>query len=163
MHKLKGISLLELVLGLAILSVILISGMRYFHVGRESARVNQSLDMIKAVYGAAGIWRSKGLKFSDKSGSENGSDSDPLLVKFSQLDLLPSDYALDAKRNPWGGELKVEAEDDRKLKIILMKSPKTACEALKAKLSLKESGISLREISCTGNAASSDLTIATDV
>ena len=100
MSRQQGISLLELVLGLAILAAILVGGMRYYQTVQQAAKVNESLAMIKSVYTAAEVWRAKGLKFSDRSGAPEGVETDPLLQKFVQLGLLNAHDGLEDHRHP---------------------------------------------------------------
>lgn len=151
MKKQRGIGLLELVLGIALLTIILVSSMHYFQVARQSGSVNESLLMVKAVYGAAEIWRAKGLKFSDSSGVPEGSEGDPLLKKFAQLGLLTSDYE-SVKHTPWGGELKASGEGHL-LKITLSRLSKKACEDIRAKLESNMTDILLKELVCTSDSS----------
>lgn len=158
MKKQQGISLLELVLSIALITIILVGGMKYFQVARQAGRVNESLLMIKSVYGAAEVWRAKGLKFSDRASPE-GAEGATLLAKFAQLGLLTPDYESE-KHHPWGGLLEAEGDGDL-LKIRLVQLPEKACEDIRSKL---ESGMSsIKEAICTSDASAVVLNISAEI
>jgi len=97
MNKLRGIGLLELMLALAIISILLVAATRYFASTDSSRKVNAAADMLQMVINASEDYRMDKNSYKD--------------ISLDNLkSLLPSDFKA-STGNPWGGGISVEPTD----------------------------------------------------
>lgn len=125
MNKLKGIGLLELMLALAIISVLLVAATRYFAATDSSRKVNMAADMLQAVITA-----------SEDSRMSTGNYLQITEREYLQEQgLLPADWT--ETSNPWGGDIQVKGTADS-ITLTLTKVPNKDCLSLKDLMSKKE-------------------------
>jgi len=120
MIKNKGIGLLELMLALAIISVLLVAATRYFSSTNSSQKVNAAANILQAVINAS----------EDYKMSHNDKYTDISLSNIASL--LPSDFST-TSGNPWGGGVDVNPKDGDNSTIVLTLSgiaPAVDCTAL---------------------------------
>lgn len=117
MQKQRGISLLELMLGIAIIVTILIASTRFFNIANENAKVNNAINLLHQITDASYKWYENKPNFNNLTFST-----------LAEAGFLPEKYKAYEKVcegcNPWGGDIRIEAADDKsKLKIILSGVP----------------------------------------
>jgi type II secretory pathway pseudopilin PulG len=113
--KLAGISMLELMLVIVIITILGLGTTRYFIVTRDNLKITQALEMINEVATASFEWT---------KGSQQGFSG----ISISDLvdkNLLPAKYKNSAKINPWFGSIDLNGSDND-LKIIMSNIPKDA-------------------------------------
>ncbi len=122
--KQLGIGLLELMLSLAIISVLLVMATRYYQVARQGQQVNDAISEVQAIIAAGENWVTGG---NDDFASLN----DNGLSKLIQNCYLPKG----SNKNPWHGVTQVHAGDNpNQLKITMNSIPSKACLDLSNKL-----------------------------
>lgn len=121
----KGISLLEIMLVIVIISAISLSATRYYLVTREGARVAQAADVIHNIAEASYTWVQAQSGFSGIS-----------LSVLTDTKLLPDDYSTNpTKINPWHGSLDLSVNSDNNLQVTLGSiSSYNVCQDLAAKV-----------------------------
>lgn len=124
MKKHLGIGLLELMLSLAIISVLLVMATRYYRVARQGQQVNDAISEIHAIIAACENWITGGQSdFTELSA--NG------VKKLIDNGYLPEG----SEKNPWHGSILVGAgENPNQVKITMNNIPAKACFDLAAKL-----------------------------
>ncbi len=122
MYRQKGITIVELLLGIAIAAVIITISVRYFFTAEENMRVEESIGLIKNITQASFDWRAQ----------QRQPDFDaPEIISIENLLSLGLIHP-EEKLNPWGGEITVEpAADPSHIKITLARVPFTACGKIK--------------------------------
>lgn len=117
-----AISLIELLLSLAVISALLVMGVRYFESVQYQQKVNRTATMVRDIISAANAW---GTSYPDYS-----TISIPNLVN---LNLLPNSY----NRNPWGGDVTIGQSSDNiyNFTITLTGLSPEACKALQSQFS----------------------------
>ncbi|QLH43968.1 MAG: prepilin-type N-terminal cleavage/methylation domain-containing protein [Coxiellaceae bacterium] len=117
MKSRKGIGLLELMLSLAIISVIIIMATRYYDMAHLSRRVNDTVSMIQTLRSASERWLVSHPDYADIS-----------VENLQERNLLPSDFG----KNPFGGDITIESGNDanNQIEITVTKIPVTACKTL---------------------------------
>jgi prepilin-type N-terminal cleavage/methylation domain-containing protein len=130
-RKQQGVSLLELMLALLVISGLLLLATRYYQQTRESLRVTQAIEMINNVVNASYKWLAGQPNFS----SSNPSFSIPILVT---AQFLPQSYGTTVinTANPWKGSINVVAAstDNNYITISLSNIPPKSCQNLIEKM-----------------------------
>lgn len=99
-HKTKkGISLLELMLVIIVITALTLGAVRYYTSARDNLRVTQAMKMISEVVGASYEWVKGQPSFADPSGAIT-------MGKLVDAGLLPQKYIL-SNVNPWKGRIRV--------------------------------------------------------
>lgn len=86
--KIRGIGLLELMMALLIITILLVTATRYYKITRDSQRINETSEMVLAVYAAGVSWL-----------QSNPTLPDDINKEFKDNGLLPSTL-----KSPWNGE-----------------------------------------------------------
>lgn len=120
MKKLRGIGLLELMLALAIISVLLVAATRYFASTDSSRKVNDAANMLQAVINAS----------EDSRAANNSYAKITELKDLQDQGLLPS---WTTTSNPWGGDIQVKRSDDdgTSITMTLTNVREEDCKSLK--------------------------------
>lgn len=113
--KKRGISLLEIMLSLVIISLLLVMATRYYGLVRLQQQTNDAAGEIQAIRAAAERWL---VGHTDYTGIS--------VSALQQLNLLPQNFAT----NPWGDAVTVTASGGNAFKITLKKIPFAACNNL---------------------------------
>jgi len=128
--RIFGISLLELVLALTVITTLITLALRYYPVATSAKNVNDAVKMADMVISAAENWQ---LTYGDY-----GNDTTCITGTQSLIDRgwLPTDFAT-ASANPWGGNITVvsrnaeggctKAVDSTRITVTLSKLPQNAC------------------------------------
>lgn len=129
-RKQRGISLLEVMFSLAVISVILLGATRYYRSTNESQRVQQGVALVNALNSAAASWQGSRSSFE-------GVD----VAKLKDEGLLPKNFdAIDG--SPWGTAVQVTANADRaKVDITLAGIPVESCRNLENKFSVSADSV----------------------
>lgn len=90
----KGIGLLELMLALAIISILIIMATRYYQTTSRSQKVAEAVTQANAVIAGAARWR------IGKAGYDGLT-----IGNLSDLGLLPREMEGGVGINPWGGDI----------------------------------------------------------
>jgi len=119
LRRQAALSLMELMLSIAIISILLLLGTRYFASVKSQQQVTRAATMVKDIIGAANSWGTGNPDFSTIS-----------IAKLIEVRLLPNSYV----KNPWGGEISVgpKADDPYSITISLTQVPVGACKTLEA-------------------------------
>jgi type II secretory pathway pseudopilin PulG len=143
----KGISLLELMLALVVISALLLLTARYYQQTRENLRVAQAIEMINNVVKTSYGWLEGQPNFG-------GIRLDTLISsKF-----LPSFYS--GNSNPWKGTIEVTSADIKDnnqnvianhVTVILTNIPAKSCQNLKEKMQSRAT-VGIMQPTCTGSA-----------
>jgi len=125
MRKIKGIGLLELMLALAVISVLLVAATRYFSSTSSSQKVNAAAEMLQVAINA-----SEDVRMSD--GKYSAIPSDDKAIEFLiGRGLIPDTWKKDASVNPWGGGINVTGHSNPEhVTLILSNVPTEECMAL---------------------------------
>lgn len=116
MKKVKGIGLLELMLALAIISVLLVAATRYFSSTDSSRKVNDAVSMLQAVITAS----------EDIRTSENNYGSITNIKYLQDRGLVQEGLT-----NPWGGKIDVIGKGHVSyISLSLTNLPNHDCKAL---------------------------------
>lgn len=118
LHNIRGISLMEVMLSLAIIAIILTLATRFFSTANEAENINNASTMIQTARSASQRWML----------TNNGSLKDISVQKLIDHDLLPANFA----KNPWAGDVTIAMapNNSSKVRITFKAIPKTACENL---------------------------------
>ena len=140
MNKFKGIGLLELMLALAIISVLLVAATRYFSSTDSSRKVNAAADMLQASINAGEDWRTANNNYKDIS-----------LGELQKQGLLPptTEWS-DKSGNPWGGGITIASTDGKDITLTLTQIPEKDCNSLSDLMAKK--GVTTQ--SCSNNSYS---------
>ena len=123
--KQKGIGLLELMLSLAIISVLLVMATRYYKTARHGQQVNDGLSLVNATVAASENW---------VVGKSNYQGID--VQELVNQGLLPADIGDGSSGSPWHTKITVASmNNDSQVEIDLENIPTSACNSLKNKLS----------------------------
>lgn len=120
-NKIRGISLLEVMLSLAIIAIIIMLATRYFSTANEAENINNATLLIEN-------GRTASLRYLTITGSLQDVSVENLIKD----DLLPPGFG----KNPWAGNITivVAPNDSSKVQITLTDIPKPACDNLLAAL-----------------------------
>ena len=145
-HNSLGISLLELMLALIIISTIIFSGIRFFRVARESERVTAAVSQVRQVAKASYQWLAGNTDFSSVS-----------IQALVSAGLLPTNFSDGTKANPWSGIISVSASsaNPQQIQIELDSLPAASCESLKEKLANSGTGCCVSAVTTCDKAGSS--------
>ena len=121
MKKLKGIGLLELMLALAIISVLLVAATRYFASTDSSRKVNDAASMLQAAINAS----------EDVRTSDNNYSAIESIETLRLRGLVPDSWTVSSTLNPWGGGINVVGKKHADyVTLILSNIPQVDCQAL---------------------------------
>lgn len=139
----KGIGLLELMLVLAIISVMTVAAVRYFSIVSASSRIEQAMEMVSAIRAAGERWKVGNDDYTSASISE-----------FVARGFLPSVYS--NITTPWGGTISATKNTDpAKLDIKFIGVPtKADCSNLVNRI---------QSLGCTPTPAAASCADAQDV
>lgn len=136
-HKNLGITLLEVLLSVIVITTLIFAATRYYTTARENAKVMQAVSVINNIANASYTWVEGQPNF--EGFGLNGLE---ILINAK---LLPDNYknsddGTSNNANPWKGSIDVSgsgtiAPFSSTLKIILYNVPKNACKALNQKIS----------------------------
>ncbi len=133
MNKFKGIGLLELMLALAIISVLLVAATRYFASTDSSRKVNDAANMLQAVINAS----------EDVRTSDNNYAAITSIDILQKRGLVPESWTGGSKPNPWGGGIEVDGKAGTSITMTLTNVSEKDCTALSelmAKKGVTQSG-----------------------
>jgi len=154
-----GISLLEIMLALAVVTVVLVIATRFFLITNISNQVNNATDQINGTRGGA-------ISYLNDTENPTGLS----IMALASGDYLPESFKGTGITggggvNPWGGDLKVAVPTTdtlgRTFIITETAMPKSACEMLVAKLD-KNLNTSVGEkvvSTCTDTTASNQVAV----
>lgn len=119
MHKkCSGISLLELMLVLLVITILVFSSLRYYSVVEENLKITQAEDMINHIVDASYRW------------NEGNSDWQQLnLQQLINQDLLPASAAI----SPWTTPLNLQGSAPNQVVVSVRSIRVTTCHALQEK------------------------------
>lgn len=121
-RKQRGIGLLELMLSLAIISILLVMATRYWIVSNRSSQVNRAVAQLGALQGAINQW---------KTGNPS---TPPTFTDLNNIGALSNmDYQNNAVTNPWGGSVTLSSNTDGSVTINMEQVPEAACNSLAVK------------------------------
>ena len=122
----KAIGLLELMLSLAVISVLLVIGIRYYQSVKYQQQLTITATLVKDIISASSSW---GAAYPDYQKLS--------LQTLIDVNLIPTTYT----KNPWGGDVDVRQADGdpHHIKIILADIPEDRrnqiCSTLSAQFS----------------------------
>jgi type II secretory pathway pseudopilin PulG len=118
---LSGISLLELMLSLTIITIFLISATRYYQTTQTTRKINNAVQSLQAIYAA-----------KEKYATDNSTT--PTIANLIANSLLPSNFTVFA--NPWGGAAGDFSDSivGTKLQVVFKNVPTNACNNIKSKI-----------------------------
>jgi len=123
-HNQRGIGLLELMLSLAIISVLLLMATRYYKSADQGQKVSNAISLITGIAGA-------GAQYLSTHPKEKPTDLN--------LQVLTNDGYLSKEfstmSNPWGGTIKVSGSDAGLVTITLEGVPGGPCRILQSSFS----------------------------
>ncbi len=131
--KIRGISLLELLLSLALIAILLVMVTRFYESTQGSQRTNDAVEILQHLVAASDKW------FALYKSYQKTGNGDIGLVKLTGLGWIPQNFML-ANANPWGGAINVEPEDSSHVKFTLAEVPAKDCLNLQ-ELMQKELGL----------------------
>lgn len=119
LRRQAALGLMELMLAIAVISILLLIGTRYFASVKYQQQVTKAATMVKDIIGAANSWGTGNPDFSNIS-----------MANLMNVNLLPNSYS----KNPWGGTVSVgpKAGDPYSISISFTQVPTGACNTLKA-------------------------------
>lgn len=130
MRKMKGISLVEILLVIAIGAAVIMAAVRYFGLTSRNVRVAHAIQQIQTITKASYEWL-QGQKQDDFSSANGG-------VAISMQQLINAGLIKDTASNtkdPWAGSITIEpGSDPSRIKISLANVPKKACKNLARRL-----------------------------
>lgn len=130
MNKIKGISLLEMLLVITIGAAIIMASVRYFQITSRNVRVTQAIQQIQRLTQASYEWL-QGQKQDDFSGTNFG-------TAISMKQLMRAGLIKNTKSNkkdPWAGDIKIApGSDPTRVKITLAGVPQKDCKNLARRL-----------------------------
>ncbi len=117
--KQRGIGLLELMLSLAIISILLVMATRYYKSARQAQQVNDAISLVQGIAGATANWVI----------GEEGYN------KLTSISMLVSEGYLPkgSERDPWQGKTEVLGTSST-VKVTLNDVPYAACLSLQKKI-----------------------------
>lgn len=111
--KIKGITLLEVILSLAIIALILVMATRYYGLAHLEEQVNDTTSMIQSIRAAGQHWLLSHDDYRDIN-----------IPNLIQRDLIPKNFTT----NPWGGGIQVgPGPGNNTLRIVIQNIPINAC------------------------------------
>lgn len=115
-------SLMELMLSLAVISMLLVMSTRYFNSVQHQQRLNHAATIVRDIVSASHSWAQSNPDMSNIS-----------LQRLIDVNLLTTSYA----KNPWGGDVIVNAKanDAFNITITLSQVPEDDCKALQSEFS----------------------------
>lgn len=118
--KQLGIGLLELMLSLAIISVLLVMATRYYSSARQAQQVNDAISLTEAII----------------AGSENWVIGKNNFTAISMTELINGGFLpRGSDRDPWHGAVSVtQGPSDSQITITMQAIPNAACLNLASKL-----------------------------
>lgn len=108
-RKIRGISLLELMLSLAIIAILLVMATRYFSSVRSEQQVDETVKMVQQVTGAADNWLATYKSF--QKGSVNGISMPDLINQ----GLVPNSF----NTSPWNAPFAIQAQSPDQTMIVI--------------------------------------------
>ena len=113
----KGISLLEIMLSIALISVIMIVSLRYYQTTRYTSQVNTLVDDMKHLLAASQRWYVSHHNFKELNSIDDLIDRG----------LLPDNFG----EHPWGGEIEVVPDAATQFtNLVVTKLHRGACNRL---------------------------------
>ncbi len=139
MQKQNGNSLLEILLVVAVASILIVLAVRYFTTTNSNVQVVQAISKIDRVVRASYRW----LEIERKESFQGGDViSMQALVKAGLLDN-------NDKINPWGGNIIIKpGADPKHIKVSLENVSLPACNNLYQRLK----GVASKQYACSGDA-----------
>ncbi|CAM4389775.1 MAG: hypothetical protein LEGION0398_MBIBDBAK_01153 [Legionellaceae bacterium] len=115
----RAIGLLELMLSIAIISVLLLMSIRYYSSLKYQERLTQASTMVRDIISAASSWGAANPNFENIS-----------IEQLINVNLLPPNYG----KNPWAGTVQVSPKkgDIYSIAINFTEVPEDPCKSLKA-------------------------------
>ena len=133
----KGISLLELIFAILVVTTVIFMATRYVKVGQEGANVARAITQIRTVTEASYDWLRAQHNFCGQSNFAGNTCLNPAgqisMKKLVATKLLPSEYN-NNDISPWRSELTVAPEGIDAIKITIQDVPETACLTLEGRL-----------------------------
>lgn len=123
-HNQRGIGLLELMLSLAIISVMLLMATRYYKSADQGQKVSNAISMITGIAGA-------GAQYLNTHPAKKATDLD--LKVLTDDGFLSKEFS--TMNNPWGGTIKVSGGDSGLVTITMDKVPGGPCRILQSSFS----------------------------
>lgn len=117
--KQQGIGLLELMLSLAIISILLVMATRYYKAARQAQQVNDAIALVQGIAGATANWVI----------GEEGYSKLTSINKLITEGYLPKG----SERDPWQGTTEVTGNSST-VKVTLNDVPYAACISLQKKI-----------------------------
>ena len=136
--KQRGIGLLELMLSLAIISILLVMATRYYKAARQAQQVNDAISLVQAIAGATANWVI----------GEDGYSSLQSIDTLVNQGYLPTG----SQRDPWQGKTEVIGAGNT-VKVTLGDVPYAACLSLQKKIQNEISAFG----SCPNKGSSGDV------
>jgi Tfp pilus assembly major pilin PilA len=137
MRYMKGITLLETMLAIAIAAVIMVASVHFYWVAKARSTVLQATSQIQRLVRAAEEWETaERLPYLS-------SESGELIAELVKAGLLKAQD----EANPWGGSVSVTGDSDGRVVVHLDGIPKNSCQLL---VSQFKTSASANDFSCTG-------------
>jgi len=114
-----GVTLLEVMLVLSIVSLIILMSVRYYQATTNASQTQQGLALIQALSATA-----DNLAMGDTGGYSNATSAN--MKELSGAGILAS---------PWGGTVAISAQTPTTYKIVIPNTPVGVCDNVKNKLS----------------------------
>ena len=129
-RKIKGISLLEVLLVSAVGAIIITAAVRYFVITRRNMPVARAIQQIRTLTKLSYEWL-EAQKQDDFSDANQGTTiSMRQLVNAGLIENTPRNT-----KDPWGGKITIEpGSDSSHVKITLIDLPQKACKNLARRL-----------------------------
>lgn len=124
--KILGISLLEVMLSVIVITAILVASIRYYTLAQENARIARAVEMLNNVATASFKW----VEGQNQIGFDGIT-----IAKLADSGLLPQIYKTETETiNPWRGKLAADPAANNSVIITLGNVPPSSCANLKQKI-----------------------------
>ena len=129
-RKIKGISLLEMLLVITIGAAIIMAAVRYFGVTSRSMRVTQAIGQIKTLTRVSYQWLETQQQDDFAANAGGTAISLKALIEAGLLKDTDGDT-----KDPWAGDIRIEpGSDPTRVNITLANVPQKACKFLSRQL-----------------------------